>query len=156
MKPVWTSRPPVCFVMLLAMLACSPPGLAEIYRWTDPNGKVRYTEKKPAEGAGGRTESLQGNPGVSFVGSSRGTGAVSPVKVRMFMTQSCPYCKKAKAFLQKRGIPYDELDIEASVRAKAEYDRLGGKSVPVILVGKQRMDGFDAQRMERMLAGAGL
>lgn len=156
MKPVWTSRLPVRFVMLLAILTCSHSSLAEIYRWTDPNGKVHYTQNIPAEGAGGRTESLKGNSGVSFVGGGSGTGSVSSVKVRMFMTQSCPYCKKAKAFLQQRGIPYDELDIEASGRAKAEYDRLGGKGVPVILVGKQRMDGFDAQRMERMLAGAGL
>jgi glutaredoxin len=141
--------------MLLALLACSSPALAEIYRWTDANGKVHYVEKKPAEGAGGQTEPLQGKGGVSFVGGG-GTGAASSVKVRMFMTQSCPYCRKAKAFLQKRGIPYEELDIEASAGAKAEYDRLGGNGVPVILVGERRMDGFDARRMERMLAEAGL
>ncbi|HLF98718.1 MAG TPA: glutaredoxin domain-containing protein [Methylococcaceae bacterium] len=156
MKTVWTFRLPMSCAALLALFACSLPAVAEIYRWTDPSGKVHYTERKPADRAGGEAESLQGSAGVSFVGGGNATGATPTVKVRMFMTRSCPYCKKAKAFLQKRGIPYEELDIEASSRAKAEYDRLGGRGVPVILVGEQRLDGFDARSMERILAAAGL
>lgn len=141
---------------VLLSFACAAPALGEIYRWTDPGGKVHYTEKKPAGNAGGRTEELRGKAGGSFVGNGPGQSAVGGAKVRMFMTRWCPYCKKAKAYFQKRGVTYQELDIEHSPQAKAEYDRLGGHGVPVILVGEERMDGFDAEHLERMLAAAGL
>ena len=38
---------------------------------------------------------------------------------------------------------------------RAEYDRLGARGVPVILVGTQRMNGFGEERLARMLKAAG-
>ena len=39
--------------------------------------------------------------------------------------------------------------------ARAEYDRLGGRRVPLILVGSQRMQGFRAESFDRLLRSAG-
>ena len=156
MKHIRTFRVPACLALLLSCLAGAAPATAEIYRWTDPNGKVHYSERKPAKDAGGQVQSFRGEARVSFLGGGGNVSTESAAKVRMLMTQSCPYCKKAKAFLQSRGTAFEELDIEASAQAKAEYDRLGGKGVPIILVGEQRGDGFDPGEMERMLTEAGL
>jgi glutaredoxin len=76
-------------------------------------------------------------------------------KVRIYTAVWCGYCKKAKAHLATRGVPYDEVDVEASERGRSEFTQLGGRGVPVILVGNQRMDGFDASGLDAMLAGAG-
>jgi len=97
-------------------------------------------------------ESFSGGSTVSFIGGGGPTAA----RVRIFVTQQCPYCKKAKAFLRQRGTPFEELDVEASGSAKAEYNHLGGQGVPVILVGKQRMDGFDPAGLESLLVNEGL
>ena len=76
-------------------------------------------------------------------------------KVRLFTTVWCGYCKKAKAHLTAKGVPYDELDVESSEHGRSEYAKLGARGVPVILVGSQRMDGFDAAGLDAMLGQAG-
>ena len=51
---------------------------------------------------------------------------------------------------------FTEFDIEMNGLAKAEFKRLGGKGVPLILVGDQRMKGFNATRLDKLLQEAGL
>ncbi|MEX2163765.1 MAG: hypothetical protein WD823_05930 [Sulfuricaulis sp.] len=43
-----------------------------------------------------------------------------------------------------------EYDVEQSEIGRQEFRRLQEKGVSIILVGKQRMDGFSASKMERM------
>jgi len=45
-----------------------------------------------------------------------------------------------------------EYDIEKMPSKQREFKRLGGKGVPLITVGKQKMSGFSATRLESMLA----
>ena len=53
------------------------------------------------------------------------------------------------------GITYSEYDVEQSEIDRQEFRRLQGKGVPIILVGKQRMDGFSASKIKRMLKNVG-
>jgi glutaredoxin len=76
-------------------------------------------------------------------------------RVRIYTTSWCGYCKKAKAQLAARRVPFDEIDVETSDSGQREFASLGGRGVPVILVGGQRMDGFDAGRLDAMLQTAG-
>lgn len=133
----------------------SPVG-AEVYRWTDTDGKVHFGDRKPEGEAAGRVESFRGEGAVSFIeGGPAAADSSGAGKLRMFTTQWCPVCKKAKAWLKKRGTPFEELDVEASASAKAEYERLGGKGVPLIVLGNRRMAGFNAERLQDMLVEAG-
>ena len=75
--------------------------------------------------------------------------------VKMYATDWCPYCKQAREYFARNGIPYTELDIEKSETARAEYRSIGGRGIPVILVGSERMNGFSEQRMAQMLKAAG-
>lgn len=139
-----------CLPTLLVWLGFMHDAGAEVYRWTDAAGKVHYGSRIPA--AASDAEPLRSGR-VSVVGGGAGEGAIvgESAKVRMFTTQWCGYCKKARNYLRKRGTPFEDLDIEHSHSAKLEYDRLGGHGVPVILVGRQRMNGFDEEEMERLL-----
>ncbi len=76
-------------------------------------------------------------------------------RVLLYTTRQCAHCKQAKAFLKKHKIPFTEWDVERNQRAWKEFQRLGGRGVPLILVGAEQIRGFDAQRLTRALRKAG-
>jgi len=76
-------------------------------------------------------------------------------RVLLYKTGRCPHCRQARDFLQRHHIPFLEQDVERNRRALKEFQRLGARGVPVILVGQQRLDGFDPGRLRRVLKGAG-
>jgi len=63
--------------------------------------------------------------------------------VVLFATSWCGYCAKTRALLQRNHIPFTEYDIEKSAEGYAHYERLGGNGVPVLLIGKQVIHGFN-------------
>lgn len=75
--------------------------------------------------------------------------------VRLYGTQWCGFCRQAREYLASRNIPFDDIDIDASARGRDQFALLGGEGVPLILVGRQRMDGYDETRLEAMLREAG-
>jgi hypothetical protein len=48
-------------------------------------------------------------------------------------------------------VRYEERDVEKSPDARAEFERLGGRGVPLIMVGTEKMDGFNEQRLNQIL-----
>ncbi len=65
--------------------------------------------------------------------------------VRMYTTQVCPYCIRAKALLAQRGVTsIDEVRVDT---APAERDRMvaltGRRTVPQIFIGEQHIGGCD-------------
>jgi glutaredoxin len=145
----------LAMLCVLAGSAFSQP----IYRWVDASGRVQYTTEKPPAGVksatvGPRVSSYSGTPVVSEQ-TPVAPQAAAPAGVTMYSTDWCPYCRKARDYFARNGVRYSELDIEKSPAAKAEYDRLGGRGVPLILVGSQRMSGFGEERLAQMLKAAG-
>ena len=142
-------------IALCALLACLPVSAQQIHRWVDAEGRVQYSDQPPpgvkSSPVEARISSYSGTPVVSGVPSP----AASRPEIRMYATDWCPYCKKAQAFFARQGIRYTHVDIEKSDAARAEYRRLGGRGVPVILVGTQRMNGFSEERLAQMLKTAG-
>ena len=130
-----------------------------IYRWVDGNGRVHYTSEKPPEGAKGaalqsRISSYSGTPVVSGKAPAP-SAAAARAEVKMYSTDWCGYCRQAREFFARSGIRYTELDIEKSTSAHAEYKSLGGRGVPLIVVGDRRMSGFSEARLAQMLKAAG-
>ncbi|MFA4861649.1 Uxx-star family glutaredoxin-like (seleno)protein [Methanoregula sp.] len=71
--------------------------------------------------------------------------------VTVYSTQNCPYCRMAKAFLEKNNVPYESIDVGAdAVAAKKMIDISGQRGVPVIVVGDEVIVGFDAQRLNEL------
>ena len=79
------------------------------------------------------------------------SGSGSGKSVIMYTTSSCPACVAAKSYFARKGISYDERDVNASPAAMQEFRQLGGRGVPLILVGSERMEGFNAQRLDQLL-----
>lgn len=71
-------------------------------------------------------------------------------QVVMYATSWCPYCQQARNYFRRQGIPYIEHDIEKDAAARRDYNAFGGRSVPVIFVGKRRMNGFSVEGFNRI------
>jgi glutaredoxin 3 len=65
--------------------------------------------------------------------------------VRMYTTQVCPYCQRAKALLKQRGVAaIDEIriDLDAEQRDKM-VETTGRRTVPQIFIGDTHVGGCD-------------
>jgi glutaredoxin 3 len=67
------------------------------------------------------------------------------MKVTMYTTPICPYCVRAKALLDKKGIEVEERDITTDPKLfKEMLERSGGrKTVPQIFIGDYHVGGSD-------------
>lgn len=75
--------------------------------------------------------------------------------VAIFTTDSCTYCAAAKQFLADKKVPYTELNLDHSDKARQIFGMLNGRGVPLIIVGKERLVGFDQGMLGRVLAEQG-
>lgn len=73
----------------------------------------------------------------------------------MYSTVWCGVCKKARRYFRANDIPFKEFDVETSERGRKDYARLNGRGVPIVLVGKYRMDGFNPGRFQQVYRQAG-
>lgn len=119
---------------------------AQLYKWVDENGRVHYSDQKQA---GVQLQDVKGTvnsyEAVTY-DESRFTHAD---KVVIYTRPSCGYCNKAKTFFTNNGIDFKEYKIESSTVAKKKYARLNATGVPVIFVGKKRMNGFSQAKFEK-------
>lgn len=73
--------------------------------------------------------------------------------VTVYSTPSCPWCSRAKAYLNELGIPFEEKDVSADVVAAREMVRISNQmGVPVISVDGNVVVGFDKNRLDKLLA----
>jgi glutaredoxin 3 len=65
-------------------------------------------------------------------------------EVLLYVTSWCPYCRRAKALLTKKGLAFTEVDIEASAEnRKAMIDVSGRSTVPQIFINGTHVGGSD-------------
>lgn len=76
-------------------------------------------------------------------------------QITVYSTQNCPYCRMAKAFLDKHGVEYVSFDVGTDKEAaKKMVDISGQLGVPVITVDDEVIVGFDAQRLNELFGTA--
>lgn len=65
-------------------------------------------------------------------------------QVRIYTTDYCGYCRRAKEFLTRRGIPFEEIDVTTNDAMRAELVRMsnGQRTVPQIFIGDQHVGGY--------------
>jgi len=142
-------------VLLAGLVSAWCSAMADIYQWQDANGKTHFGDRPPPQ-LQSQEVSVRVNtynlPSDIMRDSTLKTNSSTVV---LYTTVRCGYCKKAKSFLQKNNVPYTEYDVETSAKGKQDYRKLGGKGVPIILVGQQRMNGFSEARLGKMLTDSG-
>ena len=142
--------------MILCLVATTH---AQIYKWVDENGGTHYGQLPPEQGqARGTVESIPlsqrytpsreasaAQPQVASRAASSLATSDQAATVELFTTSWCGYCKKAREFLDARGVSFVEYDIEkdpAAAQRKREIDNRPG--VPLALVNGQVIHGFSS------------
>jgi glutaredoxin-like YruB-family protein len=73
-------------------------------------------------------------------------------EVVVYTTSWCGWCKKTRAWLDAKGIDYENRDIEANAEwAQEIHDLTGSGGVPVIVIDGNVIKGFDQAQMEKLL-----
>ena len=141
--------------LLLALLALlvAANAAAQVYRWTDEKGRVMYGNQAPSSAQAtvvqDRIQSYSA-PEVRAPASRTAIATTQPVV--MYATSWCGYCAKARAYFAKNRIAYVEYDVEKNPAANAEFKRLGGRGVPLIVQGGNMMRGFSEKSFEAFVA----
>ena len=73
-------------------------------------------------------------------------------RITVYSARQCAACRQVRNYLQLRKLAFQELDVNTSLRAQKALARLGARSVPVIMIGDDRVDGFDRKRLDQLLA----
>jgi len=69
-------------------------------------------------------------------------------RITLYTSSRCPVCDQAKKYFKSRGIPFVEFDVQRSKRGMKDFQRMGGRGVPIIMIGDRRIDGFDKKGFE--------
>jgi glutaredoxin 3 len=69
---------------------------------------------------------------------------MSGPKVVVYLTGWCPYCTRARQLLERKGVDFEEIDVDARPEARKEMTaRSGRSSVPQIFIGATHVGGCD-------------
>lgn len=67
---------------------------------------------------------------------------MKPVKI--YTTDYCGYCMRAKQLLSRKGVPYEEIDVSGDDAMRAKLVELSGglRTVPQIWIGETHVGGY--------------
>jgi hypothetical protein len=143
------------FVVLAAAALFAASASADLYSWTDRNG-VRHVSVYPPPGgeAAGDLRVMKTSPAAedtTEAKESRAGGEAGAQAVEIYVDGKSQDCMTALAFFTANGIPVQKYEIEKSPDAKKRFEAQGGGALPLILIGDQRMDGWDEPAARKLL-----
>jgi glutaredoxin len=150
-----STRLAIAFAMLAA------PALADaqssVYRWVDKNGKVQYSDTPPPEDVKNLTQKRMGGGAVEVSQLPYATQiAMQKSPVTMYTAPACgELCTSGRDLLVKRGIPYSERDVSNVTDAEAVKKLTGDVRVPLLVVGDNKVRGYEEGAWNGALDGAG-
>ena len=139
-------------VSILCLLL-SATAAGEIYKWLDDQGKVQFGDRPLLEK---KTDPIElrintySAPEIVYTPSEPRKKRVRKPRVTLYGAEWCGVCTQAKSYFRKNKVRYREYDIDKSEKGLAQYRKLKGRGVPIILVGKSRMNGFSPAHFEQL------
>ena len=74
------------------------------------------------------------------------------LKITVYSTPSCPWCRKVKQYFKSLEIPFKDVDVSKNPKKAEEmYRKSGQMGVPVVVMGNQVIVGFDKAKIDRIL-----
>jgi glutaredoxin 3 len=72
--------------------------------------------------------------------------------ITVYTTTTCPYCVMVKNFLNEKGVPFKEVNVQNDEEAGRKLvETTGQMGVPQIEINGQWVIGFDPNRIEELL-----
>lgn len=74
------------------------------------------------------------------------------MKIKIYTTPTCVYCKMAKDLFAKNNLSYEELNVAEDQKAREEMKNKSGQlGVPVIDIDGEIIVGFDESELRKAL-----
>ncbi|MEK7207879.1 MAG: glutaredoxin family protein [Pseudomonadota bacterium] len=145
----------VCWVIALTAFSVVTAQGGTLYKWVGKDGKVSYHDQPPPENSGYRVE--EKNLGSrERVGADTSQAAAEKFPIVIYTTARCAGCDLARAYLEKRKVPYSEKNVESDPKLQEELKKKSGSlSVPTITIGEKVMNGYLESLLEGELDQAG-
>ncbi len=72
--------------------------------------------------------------------------------IKVYSTQTCPYCVTLKAWLKEKGFEFEDVDVGQDEGARDEMiEKSGQMGVPVVDIDGQIVIGFDKEKISKLL-----
>ncbi|MBX9136471.1 MULTISPECIES: glutaredoxin family protein [unclassified Clostridium] len=72
--------------------------------------------------------------------------------IKVYSTESCPWCVKAKQYLKSKNIEYIEVNVGEDMEGREEMIKLSGQmGVPVINIDGKIIVGFDKMAIDEAI-----
>ena len=148
---------------------------SDFYKVVEDNGTVRFVsslaevpvaqrpkaqriDRQPVGGAGGVKRGAPSRRAAQQLAAAKPSkpAAFSNAghEVVVYTTSWCGWCKKTLAWLDAKGIDYENRDVETSEAwAEEMHDLTGSGGIPVIVIDGEVIKGFNQAQMEEMLRG---
>ena len=147
-------------VVLAAFFVAASAAAQQMYRWTDQNGRVHITDTPPPPGAKG----VQKSRGSTAPAAPAEGGPQTPYELSLAMKEypvslyTSPMCKepcqRARDHLNKRGVPFREVQVW-DVDSNEELKRVSGSNqVPTLTVGQSVQKGYEISAFDELLDSA--
>lgn len=79
---------------------------------------------------------------------------LQPGDLQMLSSTTCIFCTRAREWLTRHDLPFQECFVDLDAGCAEQYDRLGRPGTPTVLVRGQPQRGFDAERIAAALRTA--
>ena len=141
-------------------LACGFDAAAQstVYKWTDSQGKVQFSDTPPPAGTKGVTQQRIGAGELEATQLPYATQlAAQKSPVTLYTAPACgDPCDEARSLLGARGIPYSERNAQANPADAEEVKRrIGALQVPLLVVGADHLKGYEERSWHAALDTAG-
>ena len=151
--------------ILLAITLCAftAGAGAQVYRWTDAQGRVNVTDTPPPASAKAkdvkRIDTATAAPAATAPETSQEPYELQRAKakypVTLYTVPNCEGCNAARTLLNARGVPFKENSLTEATQMEEFKQVVGGNTVPAMVVGSTVQKGFEESAYQRLLDAAG-
>lgn len=141
--------------LIAALLIAGTVQAAQLYRWVDDKGRVEWRDTPPPANA---KKVERRTVGGSVIETTELPFSVQQAAknfpLTLYITDCGDGCTKARAHLNRRGLPFTEKNPQADLDA---YKKLtnGSLEVPTLFVGRELLKGYEEGAWDSALDNAG-
>jgi glutaredoxin len=141
-------------LLTLAGAACAAD--TQVYRYTDSDGRIVYSDRAPP----GSARNVQPKRlGANYIETSQmplaAQQAVERFPVTLYTYDCGDVCQNAEALLNRRGVPFSTVDVTQGENGAKLQALTGEQRVPVLQVGDQVVKGYLEPKWQAALDTAG-
>lgn len=145
-------------LLFLLFFGATTAAAQQLYRWTDERGRVHITDTPPPPSARSVQKKSYSSGGAASAAAPTSYELQQAMKDFPVTLYTSPICKEpcasARAALNRRGVPFREVQVWEE-KTNTELKQVSGATqVPTLVVGRSVHKGFDQTSFDSLLDSA--